>query len=117
MVAIDALEFCVSATTCLKLPELNAGTSLSHSVRLRMVSRVKYTYRSMAIDTPTTKIKASGYRNNPPSLKKLTTELMKFICALLKGTDPLKPQIQPDSVKSAMTYFSPCFAGCLDAPF
>src|SRR5260370_12051013 len=37
----------------------------------------------MAIDTPTTNIKASGYRNNPPSLKKLTTEFMKFICALL----------------------------------
>jgi hypothetical protein len=33
----------------------------------------------MAIDTPTTNIKANGYRNNPPSLKKLTTELMKFI--------------------------------------
>ena len=77
-------EFCVSATTCLKLPALKAGTSLSHRVRLRMVSRVRYTYRSMAIDTPTTKIKASGYRNSPPSLKKLMTELMKFICALLK---------------------------------
>src|SRR5450432_636224 len=48
-----------------------------------MVSRVRYTYRSMAIDTPTTKIKANGYRNTPPSLKKLTAEFMKFICALL----------------------------------
>jgi hypothetical protein len=53
-----------------------------------MVSRVRYTYRSMAIDTPTTKIRASGYRNIPPSLKKLMTELMKFICALLKNADP-----------------------------
>src|SRR5580658_1434593 len=115
---MDAREFCVNATTCLKLPELNAGTRLSHRVRLRMVSRVRYTYRSMAIDTPTTKIKANGYRNIPPSLKKLMTELMKFICALLKNADPpLTLEIQPDSVKSAMTYFSPCFAGGLDAPF
>src|ERR1700743_2093521 len=83
MVAIEALELCVSPTTCLKFPELNAGTSESQRLRLRMVSRVRYTYRSMAIDTPTTKIKANGYRNTPPSLKKLTAEFMKFICALL----------------------------------
>src|SRR5580698_3803024 len=81
MVAIDALEFCVRPTTCLKLPALSAGTRFSHRLRLRMVSRVRYTYRSMAIDTPTTKIKASGYRNIPPSLKKLIAELMKFISA------------------------------------
>src|ERR1700722_1712107 len=90
MVAIEALEFWVSATTCLKLPALNAGTRASQRLRLRMVSRVRYTYRSMAIDTPTTKINASGYRNNPPSLKKLTMELMKFICALLKNARPLE---------------------------
>src|ERR1700685_2563584 len=83
MVAIEAFELCVSPTTCLKFPALNAGTSESQRLRLRMVSRVRYTYRSMAIDTPITNIKASGYRNNPPSLKKLTTEFMKFICALL----------------------------------
>ena len=53
-----------------------------------MVSRVKYTYRSMAIDTPTTNIKASGYRKNPPSLKKLTTEFMKY--ALLKNAHLLR---------------------------
>src|ERR1700686_1209676 len=90
MVAIDALEFCVSATICLKLPALRAGTRSSHRLRLRKVSRVKYTYRSMAIDTPTTNIKASGYRNNPPSLKKLTTEFIKFICALLDNAHPLR---------------------------
>src|ERR1700738_1393741 len=56
-------------------------------------------YRSMAIDTPTTKIKASGYRNIPPSLKKLTTELKKFICALLKILVRSEHGIQPDSVK------------------
>src|SRR5882757_904525 len=83
MVAIEAFELFVSPTTCLKFPALNAGTSPSQRLRLRMVSRVRYTYRSMAIDTPTTKIKASGYRNRPPSLKKLTAEFMKFICALL----------------------------------
>src|SRR5580704_9704021 len=44
----------------------------------------------MAIDMPTTKIKANGYRNTPPSLKKLTTEFMKFICALLNNTHPLR---------------------------
>src|SRR5258708_29277265 len=85
MVAIEALELCVSPTTCLKLPALIAGTRASHRLRLRMVSRVRYTYRSKAIDTPTTKIKARGYRNSPPSLKKLTAEFMKFICALLSG--------------------------------
>src|ERR1700719_4184789 len=85
MVAIDALEFWVRPTTCLKLPALSAGTRSSHRLRLRKVSRVRYTYRSMAIDTPTTNIKASGYRNTPPSLKKLTTEFMKFICALLNN--------------------------------
>src|ERR1700722_1957032 len=83
MGAIEAFELCVNPTTCLKFPALNAGTSASHRLRLRMVSRVRYTYRSMAIDTPTTKIKANGYRNNPPSLKKLTAEFMKFIYALL----------------------------------
>src|SRR3984957_21331062 len=83
MVAIEAFELCVSPTTCLKFPALSAGTSASHRLRLRMVSRVRYTYRSMAIDTPTTKIKANGYRKIPPSLKKLTAEFMKFICALL----------------------------------
>jgi hypothetical protein len=56
----------------LEIAGAKAGTSASHRLRLRMVSRVRYTYRSIAIDTPTTKIKASGYRNNPPSLKKLT---------------------------------------------
>src|ERR1700722_12533283 len=90
MVAIDALEFCVRPTTCLKLPALKAGTSSSHKLRLRKVSRVRYTYRSMAIDTPTTNIKASGYRNTPPSLKKLTTEFIKFICALLDNAYPLR---------------------------
>src|SRR5476649_2361872 len=83
MVAIEAFEFCVRPTTCLKFPALNAGTSASQRLRLLMVSRVRYTYRSMAIDTPTTKIKANGYRNTPPSLKKLTAEFMKFIFALL----------------------------------
>src|SRR6185437_1493578 len=86
---MDALEFCVKLTTCLKLPVLRAGTRSSHRLRLRTVSRVRYTYRSMAIDTPTTNIKASGYRNIPPSLKKLTTEIMKFICALLNDSRPL----------------------------
>ena len=43
---------------------------------------------------------------------------MKFICALLNKSYPLRTlQIQPDSVKSAMTYFSPCFAGGRGAPF
>src|SRR5260370_42460816 len=84
MVAIDALEVCVRLTTCLKLQALKAGTRSSHRLRLRIVSRVRYTYRSMAIDTPTTNIKASGYRNTPPSLKTLTIEFMKFICALLE---------------------------------
>src|SRR5580698_2429103 len=83
MVAIEAFELWQSPTTCLKFPALNAGTSESQRLRLRMVSRVRYTYRSMAIATPTTNIKANGYRKNPPSLKKLTAELMKFICALL----------------------------------
>src|SRR5665213_3317104 len=87
---MDALEFCVKLTTCLKLPVLRAGTRSSHRLRLRTVSRVRYTYRSMAIDTPTTNIKASGYRNIPPSLKKLTTEFMKFICALLNNALSLK---------------------------
>src|ERR1700687_1718830 len=100
MVAMDAFEFCVNPTTCLKLPELMAGTRFSQRVRLRIVSRVRYTYRSMAIDTPTTKIKANGYRNIPPSLKKLMTELVKFICALLNDADPLhKTCIEPDYVK------------------
>src|SRR5450631_663091 len=100
MVAIDAFEFCVNPTTCLKLPELMAGTSFSQRARLRMVSRVRYTYRSIAIDTPTTNIMANGYRKIPPSLKKLMTELMKFICALLNETYPLhKTWIEPDSVK------------------
>src|ERR1700735_504877 len=83
MVAIEALELWHRPTTCLKFPALKAGTSESHRLRLRMVSRVRYTYRSMAMATPTTNIKASGYRNIPPSLKKLTAEFMKFICALL----------------------------------
>src|SRR5665213_2768466 len=99
---MDALEFCVKLTTCLKLPVLRAGTRSSHRLRLRMVSRGRYTYRSMAIDTPTTNIKASGYRNTPPSLKKLTTEFMKFICALLENTHSLELVIQPDSVKSVV---------------
>src|SRR5258708_2883778 len=90
MVAIDGLEVCVRLTTCLKLPALKAGTRSSHRLRLRKVSRVKYTYRSMAIETPTTNIKASGYRNSPPSLKKLTTEFIKFICALLDNAHPLR---------------------------
>src|SRR5260221_7842078 len=107
MVAVGALEFCCRATTCLKFPELRAGIRSSHSPRLRMVSRVRYTYRSMAIAPPTTKIKAKGYRKNPPSLKKLMTELKKFICALLKKLIRSKHQIQSDSVKSAMTHFSP----------
>src|SRR6202020_838587 len=101
MVAIDALEFCVSPTTCLKLPALKAGTSSSHKLRLRKVSRVRDTYRSMAIDTPTTNIKARGKRNTPPSLKKLTTEFMKFICALLKNAFRSELKIQPDSVQLA----------------
>src|SRR5271170_4036583 len=105
---MEAFELCVSPTTCLKFPALNAGTSESHRLRLRKVSRVRYTYRSMAIDTPTTNIKASGYRNSPPSLKKLTAEFMKFICALLNKPMPSEHNIQPDSVKSAMTHFSPC---------
>src|ERR1700721_3402221 len=83
MVAIEALELWHRPTTCLKFPALKAGTSETQRLRLRMVSRVRYTYRSMAIATPTTNIKASGYRKIPPSLKKLTAELMKFICALL----------------------------------
>src|SRR5271155_6125829 len=90
MVAIEAFELWHRPTTCLKFPALSAGTSASHRLRLRMVSRVRYTYRSIAIDTPTTKIKANGYRNTPPSLKKLIAELMKFICALLKDSDPLR---------------------------
>src|SRR6202161_505570 len=87
---MDAFEPCVRPTTCLKFPALKAGTRSSHRLRLRRVSRVKYTYRSMAIDTPTTNIKRSGYRNNPPSLKKLTTEFMKFICALLDNAHLLQ---------------------------
>src|SRR5882724_2536146 len=98
MVAIDALEFCVRPTTCLKLPALRAGTRSSHRLRLRKVSRVKYTYRSMAIDTPTTNIKASGYRNNPPSLKKLTTEFIKFICALLDKC-PSAPNLRFNQIR------------------
>src|ERR1700737_3061363 len=54
----------------------------------------------MAIDTPTTKIKASGYRKNPPSLKKLMTELKKFICALLKKLIRSEHGIQSDLAKS-----------------
>ena len=41
VVAIDAFEFCVSATICLKLPLLSAGTSSSQRLRLRRVSRVR----------------------------------------------------------------------------
>src|SRR5450631_175328 len=54
----------------------------------------------MAIDTPTTKIKASGYRKKPPSLKKLMTELKKFICALLKILVRFVHGIQSDLTKS-----------------
>src|SRR5712664_543957 len=54
----------------------------------------------MAIDTPTTKIKASGYRKNPPSLKKLMKELKKFICALLNILVRSEHGIQSDSAKS-----------------
>jgi hypothetical protein len=43
---------------------------------------------------------------------------MKFICALLKNVSTRSElEIQPDSVKSAMTYFSPCGAGLGGAPF
>src|SRR5450631_3554743 len=117
MVAIEAFELWHKPTTCLKFPALRAGTSESHKLRLRMVSRVRYTYRSMAMETPTTNIKASGYRNNPPSLKKLTAEFMKFICALLDKLSLSEYAIQPDSVKSAMTYFSPWSDGWPGAPF
>src|SRR5580693_375183 len=117
MVAIEALELWHRPTTCLKFPALKAGTSESHRLRLRMVSRVRYTYRSMAIATPTTNIKANGYRNTPPSLKKLTAEFMKFICALLNKPLSFEYAIQPDSVKSAMTYFSPRSDGWPGAPF
>jgi len=42
---------------------------------------------------------------------------MKFICALLRNVSTRSElEIQPDSVKSAMTYFSPCGAGLGDAP-
>src|SRR5580693_7456124 len=98
MVAIEAFELWQRPTTCLKFPALNAGTSESQRLRLRMVSRVRYTYRSMAIATPTTNIKANGYRNTPPSLKKLTAEFMKFICALLDKLYLCEYAIQPDSV-------------------
>src|SRR6202045_4357663 len=54
----------------------------------------------MAIDTPTTKIRASGYRKSPPSLKKLMTELKKFICALLKKLIRSEHGIQSDPAKS-----------------
>src|SRR5271154_4805026 len=107
MVAIEAFELWHRPTTCLKFPALRAGTSESHRLRLRMVSRVRYMYRSMAIATPTTNIRASGYRNTPPSLKKLTAEFMKFICALLNK--PYLPKMRFNQIlyNDRRTYFSP----------
>src|SRR5688572_28796818 len=76
-VPICACELFASVMACLKLPAPRCGATSSHRERLRDVSMVRYSQRSMEMATPTTKMMTSGYRKNPPSWKNLIKPLMK----------------------------------------
>src|SRR6185503_18366011 len=72
-----ACELFASVMACLKLPAPRCGATSSHSERLRDVSTVRYSQRSTAMATPTTKMMTSGYRKNPPSWKNLMTPFIE----------------------------------------